>query len=271
MKSIVIAAALGLFLICCKKETGPKEMLLAEVIDDGLIEYRFKYNANNTITRLELYKNDPIDNSMSGYYAFVYDGSGKMTQLTVYKVPGDIASVKAVLKYDSTGMMIGGSTYDLSGPTPDVASFNTTYSYNAKGLVNKIQQKDKNGKLISYINLIYYDDSHLKTQENFEESGGMLWMRSKTSYSIPNGYYPTGLEKLRTLLSPDFMASMYSESIQVYEYDQNGFVTYNRKDVMSGREFNDDGSLGRQVLTRTFIKPEKPDAVSIKEFNYIKQ
>lgn len=72
-------------------------------------------------------------------------------------------------------------------------------------------------------------------------------------------------------LGPDYTAGLVSEAIQTYRYDENGAITYHYSQLMSGREFNEDGSLKRQVQTAQEIKPPGMEEISQKEYRYILQ
>lgn len=273
MKNLIVAAVLFLSLISCKKQGGghQKETFLSEVHVGGIRNLRFEYNSDNILSRIEAFKTDPADNSMTSYIVFTFNDKNQFKDFTAYSMPGNVASVKATIQYDSLGRLIGASSYDLQGISPNSIHRTSTFTYNAKGLVNKIVAKDKDGKTTGQTNLIYYDDGHVKEQQEWVPNSGQLYMTHKISYSIPNGYYPSGLEQLRVLLGTDFIAQMYSETISRVWYTQNGDITKHWNEQQSAREFNEDGTLKKQVITKKHIKPEKDDVVTVEEYKYVQQ
>lgn len=274
-QSIVTAvAAVSLLLISCKKESGSnkeKTILLSEVTSNGLKELRFHYDANNFLVKLEGFNADPADNSMTSYITFLNDEQGRIKQFTSYQMPSNAAAAKGTVEYDASGRISGASSYDLAGPAPNTPYATSTFTYNAKDQLIKSVRKDKNGKLMEQENLSYFDDGHIKERSSWQESNGALWMSSKASYSLPGGYYPSGLEQLQVLLGADFIARMYSEAITHFTYTQLGTVTKQWNSYMSSREFNDDQTLKKQIITHKYIKPEDDDKVYIMEYKYIKQ
>ena len=273
MKSIIFAAIISLVLFSCKKQGGghQKETFLTEISVNGLKQLRFEYNPDNLLTRIEAFKTDPADPSMTSYIVFQFNDKQQIKEFTSYVMPGGTATGKATIQYDSAGRLVGGTSYDLMGISPNTPSGSTTFTYNAKCLVNKIVRKDKNGKTTGQTNLLYYDDGHIKEQQSWVPNDGQLYMTGKISYSIPNGYYPHGLDQLRVLLGTDFIASMYSESISHVEYTQNGDITKQWNEQMSAREFNEDGTLKKQIITNKYIKPAKEDKINVEKYKYTQQ
>lgn len=270
----MLLCACAIILFSCKKETGgghPKEVLLTEIKEDGLIANRMEYNSDNLITKIEGYTMELTNNTVSAYVAFKYNADGQIKEYTAYGMPGNVPAQKEVITYDSAGRLVGASTYELGGPTPNQPSYSTTYYYNAKGLVSKSVTKNKDGENSSQTNWLYYDDGHLKEKQSWRAEDGVLWLSSKYSYSIPSGYYPTGMEQLRVLIGNDFIAGMHSDGINYKFYDQNGYMKKEYFEIMSGREYNTDGSLKQQVVTRHKVKPEGDDEATIREFKYITQ
>ena len=274
MKSLAIALCVILTLFSCKKQSGGStdpELLLSDVSKGGLLEYRFLYNGDNLVTKLEYYPADPTDNSLSGYVNFLYNAQKNIQQLVVYQMPNNVPGNKVTIQYDSAGRLVSASTFELQGPSPNTAQYTTSYTYNTKGLVIKIVQKNKSNELVFQNNLAYYDEGQLKEKQEWVAEGGQLWMKRKTSYSSPNGYYATGLEQLRVLISADFMAAMHSDAISFLDYSQAGVIVKSRSEIMSAREYNPDGSLKKQVITYKYIKPEDDDKVYVREYKYLNQ
>jgi hypothetical protein len=272
MKKLILVIAIAGLLLSCKKESGgPTVTLLTEIKSDGLIENRMEYNSDNLITKIEGYTLELTNNTVQTYIKFQYNSKGLIKEYIGYAMPGNIPIAKVVIQYDSADKLVSDSYYDLQNGSPATPISTTTYFYNDKGLVNKSVRKNKNGQFSEQVNFIYYADGHLKERQSWGEESGALWMKSKYAYSIPNGYYPTGLEQIRVLVGAEFIGSMHSDAINYKFFDQNGAISKDYNDIMSGREYNADGSLKQQVVTTQYVKPEKDDRAVLREFKYITQ
>jgi hypothetical protein len=278
MKKIMLLVAVCSLALSCKKESGagkPKEVLLAEVKTDGLIEIRVEYTSDNLIKKIEGYKAELNDNTIQTYIIFQHNPDGQIKEYTAYGMPGDIPVQKYVVTYDSVGKMVSNAFYELLGPTPNKATSTTYYTYNNKGLVGKTVSKDKNGTPTNQTNYSYYDDGQLKEKQGWRSEGGVLWLSSKYSFSMPTGFTPSGFEQIRVLNGSEYTASMNSDAVNYKFYDQSGFMNREYSDIMSARQYNADGSLKQQVVTRKYIKPEPDDDddddAEIKEYKYITQ
>jgi hypothetical protein len=278
MKKIILLLAVCSLAFSCKKESGagkPKQILLTEIKVDGLIEIRAEYNSDNLISKLEGYKAELNDNTLQTYVIFQYTADGQIKEYTAFGMPGDIPVQKYVVTYDSAGKMVSNAFYELLGPTPNKAIQTTWYTYNNKGFVSKTVSKDKDGTPTNQTNYSYYDDGQLKERQGWRAEGGVLWLSSKYTFSIPTGFHPSGFEQIRVLNGSEFTAGMNSDAINYKFYDQSGAMNREYSDIMSARQYNADGSLKQQVVTRKYIKPEDDDDddedAEIKEYKYITQ
>jgi hypothetical protein len=275
MKKIMLLLAVGSLALSCKKESGagkPKETLLAEVKTNGLIELRVEYTSGNLIKKLEGFKAELNDNTVQTYVVFQYNADDQIKEYTAFGMPGDIPAQKYVVSYDSTGKMVSSAFYELLGPTPNKATSTTYYTYNNKGLVSKTVRKDDDGTPTNQTNYSYYDDGQLKEKQNWRAEGGVLWLSSKYSFSMPTGYHPSGFEQIRILNGSEFTAGMNSDAVNYKFYDQNGVINREYNDIMSARQYNADGSLKQQVITRKNIKPDDDEEdAEIKEYKYVTQ
>lgn len=268
MKQLIPFLFLFIVLTGCKKEDSKqKEVLLTEVSTDGVVSTRIHYDADNRLTRYEGFGGGVL----SSYLTTKYDANGHISELSSYGSPGDIPYIRILIQCDNDGKFTKATTYELQGPTPNTPTTIATYSYNSQGQMIKIERRDNSNVFISSINLFYFPDGNLKEYQTFKEANNLLWMSGKTIYSVPNGFYPKGTDKLRMALGPDVAASLFSESIHSYTYDQNGGMLTHTSRMMSGREFNNDGSLKKQVETYTSIKPPQAAIVYNKSYEYILQ
>ena len=268
MKQIILFFGLLLLWTSCKKDSNKqKEILLGGVITNGAANTRIHYAADNKMDRFESYNG----NALTAYLTVQYDASGYISEISSKIMPGDIPAVRILMLCDGQGRVTNATNYDLLGPVPNTPVSVAVYTYNAEARLSKVVRKDDKNKLLSSISFLYFPDGNLKEMQTYKEADNKLWLSEKTIYSVPSGFYPKGVDQLRTILGPDFTASLFSESIQIYSYDQNGGTLTHKSRLMSGREFNEDGSLKKQVETFTSIKPPQPDVVSNKGYEYVLQ
>jgi hypothetical protein len=270
MKKLFVLFVISGLVLSCKKETGgPKKVLLAEIKVDGLVERRMEYNSDNLITKIEGYVLEQTNNTVQTYITFQYNSNGTIKEYTGYGMPGNIPVAKITLQYDSTGKMVSSDYYDLLSGVQNSPIWTTTFTYNNKGLVIKTSRKNKSGNLIEQINLAYYDGGHLKERSSWKEGNGALWNSSKFTYSVPSGYYPTGMEQLQVLEGWEFIAGMHSDAINYRYLFPNGAIDREYSESMSGRQYNEDGTLNQQVVTRNSITPDLDPRSETREYKYI--
>jgi len=268
MKQIIFFVSLLLMVAGCKKDDNKqKEILLSEVSSNGALSVKISYSGDNRLLRYDTYSGGV----MNAYLTFSYDGDGHVESISSFISPGDIPAVRILVECDTQGKIISVANYDLLGPTPNTPISHATYSYNPDGRLGKVDRRDEDEELLTQTNLSYFPDGNLKEVRTYEESSNQLWLSGKTIYSVPNGFQSVGAQKLQQLLGPDVAANLLSESIQSYRYDQNGGTLNQRSTMMSGREFNEDGSLKKQVQTATSIKPPQAATVSNMSYEYIRQ
>lgn len=270
MKKICLLLLSCIVLFACKKNSSvpeEKTILLTRSISNGKTNYKFVYSPDKKLTRIEGYDETPA-NAPSITFDITYHDNGQIEQLTSYQEPGSVAITRSVIQYNADNKIQSAAIYDLQGATPNVATSSSTWTYNAKGNFIKLVRKDKNDRLIEQTNISYYDNNTIKQIDSYGENGGLLVLKSKSIFSVPAGEYPPGLEQLMIILGADFTASMYNETIQRYQYDQNGVITYNTMQQMSARQFNADGTLNKQTITLKKIKPADTDVITFKQYEY---
>lgn len=268
MKRILLLLLIPICWSSCKKDAGKtKEILLSEISVDGKVATRLKYSDDNKPVRYESYTN----NALTAYFTMSYDANGHLSELGTFSSPGDVPNSRILVECDAQGKITKATHYELQGPAPNTPSSVSTFSYNGQNLLSKLVDKDKNDELISSTNYLYFPDGNIKEIQSFKEASNLLWMWRKVAYSVPNGYSPKGIERLTPILGPEITATYYCDGIQEYTYDQNGVIATHKSTIMSAREFNEDGSLKRQVQTYTSIKPVFPATVVNKSYEYILQ
>jgi hypothetical protein len=273
MKRIFIPVLLCALLFSCKKQNSgapEKTILLSHVMSNGHTADRFFYSPDNKLIRYESYKSQPAN--VISYYAIIeYGQSGAISQLTTYQEPGAVPKSRTIVESAEDGKIKSALNYDLQSATPNVPVSTSAWTYNVKGQLTKLVAKDKNDELLYYINYSYYPDGSIKQSDQYSEESNQLYLVEKHIYSIPGTYFPKGLETLRTVLGIDYLAYFFSETIQVFDYDQNGFVTFNRQYQMAAREYSADSTLLKQTVTIKKIKPAGDDDIVYKQYEYIEQ
>jgi hypothetical protein len=258
----------------CKKDkegdNKPKTILLSTSLSNGHPANRFYYSADNKLIRFESFE-EQAPNSLVSSVVLEYDQAGVLSRYTNYQEPAHLAISRVVIDSASNGNIIKASSYDLQSATPNVPHSIQTRTYNAQGKLSKLERKDKNGKLQDYINVSWYADGTIKQIDQYQAQNNALYQVGKTVYAIPGAVLPKGLEAVEPVLGPEYTALFFNESFQTFNYDQNGFVTYNIQYQMSARVHNPDNTLKSQTITIKKIKPAATDVVVFKQYEYISQ
>lgn len=279
MKSIVLSAvfifSISIFISCKKDGSGgssqPKETLLSEARVNGMTSMKINYNSDRLPAKLESYSIDPANPKMVQYLDFKYNAEGKITEVTSFEMPANQPVSKSVFEYDANGKLAKGYAYDLQSIDPNTPYITSTFTCNDKNLVTKIVDKDKSGKSLYQRNLSYFEDGRTKEHQLWQPNGDMLWMSGKVTYSSPSGSYPAGLDQLRSIIGGDMFGILYSDVVVELKYSKVGVITNHIKEQMSNREFDEEGFLIKQTVTRDIIVPAVEGEVLAMELKYIKK
>ncbi|MEO8406228.1 MAG: hypothetical protein ABI480_16585 [Chitinophagaceae bacterium] len=273
MKKICSLLVVAMLLtVSCKKDHAVKTKvpLLSRAYNNGATVYQFYYTPQNLLSKIELYDEGP-GNALMYHFDITYNGS-QVSQIVYKSMPGEVPVFRLVYSYDQSGRVLTSEYYDLAGPTPNVPTSTDTYTYNTDGILSSVTSKDKTNVFLRKTNFLHYPDGKLKESQQFLEQSNQLYMVAKSTYSIPAvGDRPGGLEEIEKILGPEFPASFFYESYNSLRYTQAGVITTNYNYLLSGREYNSDGTIQKQVMTIKNIKPVNPDVVIYKDYEYILQ
>ena len=266
MKQIFFFLTILLASAGCKKNTEkPTEIFLSEIKSKGVVTTSFEYSSDKKLIRV----NGHDAGALSYRFVFKYDVSGKVSELTSYTFPGEIPVTKSITECDNQGKILHVTTYELQGNSPNTPVSTATFIYNTAGLLSKVERRDNDDKFLYSSNFTYYPNGNLEEMQFFRPNGLLLWLSDKSSYSVSNGSLPKGIDQVNNLMGPDYLAPFFSESSSRYTYNQGGALLTQTSRLMSSREFNDDGSLSKELQITTFQKPIKPKEESPLEFEYI--
>lgn len=272
MKKILTLGLLALMMFQCKKSgnNAPEKILLSRMMVNGISQYRFYYDSDKKITRVESFSTTEAE-KITQQHILVYHGNDYPDEVTIYDEPGHTAIYKILYSIDDKGMPDTAWIYNLSGPTPNQYDQLSHFSYNADGKILVAEIKDKNGKYLYRYNYAYYEGGRLKQIDMYQPNGALLYLRERSNFSIPGSNYPPGLDEIEKIFNPELLVDLISDSYQTFDYDQSGFVTFNTAHTMSGRVYNDDGTLKSQTITMKKIKPAGSDVVGQRQYEYIRQ
>lgn len=258
----------------CKKDNIPsKEALVSRASYNGMIAYKFSYNDKNQLARLEYYKVDPTDNSLTIYYNLTYNDKDEMTELALFEMPGNMPRARLFFGYNQSGKVINYDYYDLQGADPSSPVVKTVFTYNAQNQLSTATARDGDGEFINRYNFSYYPDGFLKQRDNYEETvTNQLRLISRVIYSIPEPNGIKGWEKFSVIPidGDEIIRRIRYSAIQRYEYN-NGVLTNHISETMGGKEYNSDGTLERQTATINYILPVNPQIINNWEYEYIIQ
>jgi hypothetical protein len=274
MKIFILAVLAMLVFSTCKKDKSPeKQALVSRASYNGLNAYRFSYSADNHLIKWELFNTDPQNNSITAYIQFDYNANGQMEKLSTFQMPGAVPVGHIIFGYDNAGKVISFESYDLQGANPSEPYRHAVFQYNAQNQLTTATIRDDDDELIRQYSLSYYPNGFLKERNEYEETiTDQLRLAGRVIYSIPLTNEFKGWEKLDLIpLDGDELTRRVKyEGIQRYTYN-NGVLMNNISEAMSGKEYNTDGTLKRQVSTVKSILPANPDVVNNWEYEYIHQ
>lgn len=275
MKRYIYLAIAAIMLVSCSKK-GEKATvpLITRVTANGGIAYKFHYNSKNQIIRWETYAYETLGNPMTSQWEFTYAPDGLLSELAVFSEPGKVPGSRLIFTRDeSKNRLSGFQFYDLQGLNPAQPYRSGVFNYNASNRMTSAVIRDKDGELDVQHNLSYFENGLLKQRDSYEETiTNQLRLRERNIYSLPVPNMVTGWEPI--LVIPldgiEIARTVHYDGIQRYVYN-NGVLTGHRSELVSAREYNDDGTLKRHAYVRKMILPAQPDHEANWEFEYVKQ
>lgn len=266
MKRILFAAFILCASIACKKQgaPAPKEKLLSSIYEDNKLRYSYEYRSDKKLKKVKKYADGAVDPVMEDTYEYDAAGNLKEKNRINFSIPS-----KFLYECNADGLVTKISVIDMSGADSGEVSQWSSYSYNARKQLVKINYYLGDDKPEGYETLEYYDEGGLaKIKAYVEGAGGstlfVYWKYTGSSIRLSPGL-------MRAFIEPDKKEFMFmnAKSIDIELYAA-GVVSSSTNHTMSDREAAAAGALGKQTITTKKTFPGiGPSTVKKMRYEYV--
>ncbi len=177
---------------------------------------------------------------------FVYDHTGRLIETKMNL--NNSGTFKSVSKnnYNELGQLESKKVDNTSGSNYLI---NTTYAYNIRGWMTKMDNKDKNGQMLFKLNLGYTNGAHPQFNGNISN---MAWNSSKLTTQRTYNFSYDALNRLATANYTGTTGEMYNEDLT---YDNNGnILTLTRQGTFEDKVFGEIDNLDYAYSGNQLIK-----------------
>lgn len=273
MKKLIVLLAICSLVYSCKKDGGgaPKKIFLAKIIVDGHPEIEYTYNAQGQITEERGYdEHSPF--ALVYRNEFIYDKSGNLVEMKGYDMPSNKLNAHLIYKLDAQGRIVRTSYFSVNGVLPGTFSTYIDNEYNGKGLVSKQTWKDEDEKVQTFRNLQYYPNGNLRNSESWSQWGGPVAEKSwASSYGPSDTTLPATFYSVKAFPINFYYNYLTCSYIRHFNYDDDGNVSSEYREDMTGRQFNAKGLITQETITTKQIKPAGTESVRLLQFEYVEK
>jgi len=275
MKKTLFFLSLTLLSISCNddgvapvKETN--NALVTRISRNGITALEFFYDVDRRLSRVNSY----FLGNFSTYILYEYNEDG-LKELRRYDADDHSLDYRSVFTLDNFGRVIKAENYSKPDFFDEVASL-SKFHYNSSGQLI-VKEFSTDGSSFYYREEYDYDaDGNLiKQQRTYypnqdEEYVGSLSEFSPGSQLVPelweNNVFTMGISGF-----DDEILIMFITEIHYKGWNSNGVLSSESNTEMSGREYDEDGKLTGQVMTRkNVLNPQNPDEVKVMTYEYTK-
>jgi hypothetical protein len=250
----------------CKDDDAPApQLLLTSVSRDGLPVIELTYDSEGNLRQTDLY----ADGDLVSYVLYDYDGQ-EITEVHRYDEDHDLV-IRTKLTLDNAGRIIKSEDYTAFTDFKSVSA-TTTFTYDAAGML----------KSVSYGTLY---DPELSREEYTYDGSNRLIKRDVTKFpNQPEEHtsdqidftphktlYPHWARYvfLLSLSNADvYLEEIFNSNTHQKSWDDDGEVESEYTTEATDKQFNSDGYLIRQFLTRTSLHANEPDEVREMTYGY---
>lgn len=265
---LVILCAAALLPACKKNSSSPKKIMLSKVLVDGKVETENSYNSDGQIIEEKSYNGNSGAWEVSHRSTWSYDVNGKLKEQLAYDMPENELTGRYIFTLNSQGDIVRNSIYDISGGEPGTLNFHIDHDYNGDGRLLKQTWKEEDESVVTYRNLGYYPNGNMRTSEVFYVYGGTVEKKWGSSYGPSDTTLPASFYNNKAYPANYYYPYLVSQYINHYSYD-DGDVTDEYKELITHRQYNSKGLVTQETITTKYIKPVKPDAVRVLQFEYV--
>jgi YD repeat-containing protein len=188
-----------------------------------------------------------------------------------YDMPANKFDQHNIYTVDDHGRMVRNTYYSVSGAV-ETFSTHIDYEYNAHGRVSKQTWRDEDEAIQTYRLMQYYPNGNMRTSEAWLQYSGPPAKKGwASSYGPSDTTLPASFYAVKAYPVNFYFSDMTSSYIIHYSYDENGKVDGQRREEMSGRQFNARGLVTQVTITSKQIIPAGPEDVRLLQFEYIEQ
>lgn len=247
-----------------------KSALLTKVSRNGINQLELFYDIDQRLYRVNYYSNG----TLASYNLYEYTDTG-IKELRRYDADDHALDYRSVFSLDNFGRIIKGE--NASGPDfSEVASVNQ-FTYNPAGQLIKKDFSTAGDPVYSREEYTYDDQNNLiKVQRTLYPGQPEEYLNYQVDYTPGEKSVPDEWEDYVFILGLSGLDGSIREMFDVSDHfkgwNDEQETTGESSVTSSGRVFDEDGNLTRQVLTRKNIfVPQNADVVSEMTYEYTQQ
>jgi hypothetical protein len=266
-KYLFLSTVIILFLFSCKKsgDGTSNTLMIGEVISNGYLETEYQYSLDKKLIRNNQYGVVASQPKLSLYVLYEYGPDDQISKRKIFS-SNDTLNNWYVLSHDNAGRLTRMDWYLLGATVYEYR----IYEYDQQNRMIKYTVKNgANNATKSYMEYTYDDQGRLDLQKNY------TWYTDRFKLTQEIDYVPAGKnvykhwQQFMTYAGDLQVTELTSESVHTLSYDEDGKVTADFTETATGRQYNNDGYLVKQTLTRVYVKPANPGNVKNLEYTYV--
>lgn len=252
----------------CKKDTVPPtpgdKPLLTGVSLNGITVFELAYDSDKRLNRLDYYFNG----AFSSYTLFEYDESG-LRESRRYDADDHALEYRWVFTLDNFGRVIRSDNY--SGPDPEEPNSVSEFEYNTSDQLISQEFRIPGDPAYSLEEYAYGQQGSLITFDRTLHPGGPgEYLRFRAEYTPGDKPLPPEWKNYLFALgvtgSDSYVWDMFSSGSHNTSWNDEGEITGDNEYTASQQQYNSQGYLTSQVITRDDLLDDDPDEVH--EFTY---
>lgn len=242
--------------------------LLAKISRNGVTQLELFYDIGKRLYRVNYY----FGGTFSTYALYEYSDAG-IKESRRYTAADHALDYRTVFTLDNFGRIIKGENY--SGPDFDEISSINQLNYNPSGHLIRRDFSSAGTPIYSREEYTYDDQNNLvKIQRTLYPTQPQKYLNYQIDYTPGDKSIPTEWENYTSILGlsglDDGIRDMFNDNYHFEAWNDEEETTSESSSEPSGRTFDDNGNLVRQVLTsKNILKPQNSDVVSEMTYEYV--
>jgi hypothetical protein len=242
--------------------------LLTRISRNGVTQLELFYDIDSRLYRINYY----FGGTFSSYNLYEYSDDG-LKELRRYTADHAL-EYQSVFTLDNFGRIIKGE--NSSGPDFDKISSVNQFKYNTSGQVTRKDFGNPGDPVYSREEYTYDDQNNLiKVEKTLHPTQPDIYVSYQIDYTPGDNAIPAVWENYVFVLGlsglDEGVRNLFNDSSHFKAWNDEQETTSESNTESSGRVFDDNGNLTRQVLTRkNILNPQNADIVSEMTYDYIK-